>query len=114
MPGKGTPAMEEGLKKAFEKSLIILMGNKDFVTKKRPASYDATTHKWDRVWRAKFFYQEARTKSEQMGVKLKWIYKTVPDADHNNPKHALLASRYIARSPKNISRTMHGEKQKGL
>lgn len=111
---KGTPVTEEGLKKAFEKNLIILMGDKDFVTKTRPASYAATKHKWDRVWRAKFFYEEAKTRSEQMGVELNWIYKTVPDADHNNPKHALRASRYAAKSPKNISRKAHGEKQKSI
>jgi len=109
---KGSPVTEEGLKKAFEKNLIILMGDKDFVTKTRPASYAATKHKWDRVWRAKFFYKEAHTRSEQIGVEFNWIYKTVPDADHNNPKHALWASRYAAKSSKNISRKLHGEKQK--
>jgi hypothetical protein len=99
---KHTPVTEDGLKKAFEKNLIILMGEKDFVTEKRPASYAETTHKWDRVWRAQFFYEEAKTKSEQMEVKLNWIYKTVPGADHNNPKHSLWASKYAAKSQKNI------------
>ncbi|MHC4068315.1 MAG: hypothetical protein ACYS18_04090 [Planctomycetota bacterium] len=108
---KGTSVTEEGLKKAFEKNLIILMGSKDFVTKTRPASYAATKHKWDRVWRAKFFYEEAKTRSEQMEVELNWVYKTVPGADHNNPKHALWGSRYAAKAPKDISRKVHVEKQ---
>lgn len=109
---KGSPVTGEGLKKAFEKKLIILMGDKDFVTKTSPASYAATKHKWDRVWRAKFFYKEAHARSEQMGAEFNWIYKTVPDADHNNPKHALWASRYASKSSKNISRQLHGAKQK--
>jgi hypothetical protein len=111
---KGSPVTEEVLKKAFETKLIILMGSKDFVTKRRPTSYAATTHKWDRVWRAKFFYEEAKARSEQMGVDLNWIYKSVPNADHNNPKHALWASRYVAKSKRNISRKVLSEKQKPI
>jgi hypothetical protein len=111
---KSTSVTEEGLKKAFEKNLIILMGDKDLVTKTRPASYAETKHKWDRVWRAQFFYEEAKTRSEQMGVEFNWIYKTVPNADHNNPKHALWGSRYAAKSKKSISRKVNREKQKTI
>lgn len=108
---KGTVVTEDDLKKAFEKRLIILMGDKDFVTKIRPASYSETTHKWDRVWRAEFFYEQARTKSQEMGIELNWIYKTVPGADHNSPKHALRGSRYAAKSKKRIARKARREKQ---
>ena len=101
---KQTSVTEDGLKEAFKKHLIILMGEKDLVTMKRPASYAETTHKWDRVWRAKFFYEEAKAKAEQMQVDFNWTYKSVPGADHNNPKHALRASRYAAKSKKNIPR----------
>lgn len=107
---KGTLVTKEGLEKAFEKNLVILIGDKDFVTRTKPASYAATTHKWDRVWRAEFFYEEAETRSEQMRAELNWMYKTVPDADHNNPRHALWASRYIAKSQKYISSNVYGEK----
>ena len=109
---KGTPVTEEGLKKAFEKNLIVLMGDKDFVTKIKPTSYAETKHKWDRVWRAQFFYEETKARSEQMGVEFNWVYKSVPGADHNNPKHALWASRYIAKSSKNISRKLRSDKSK--
>ncbi len=99
---RSTPVTEDTLKKAFGKKLVILMGEKDFVSKIRPKSYAETTHQFDRLWRARFFYEEARTKSKELGVELKWIFRIVPDADHNNPKHALFASGYIAISEKNI------------
>lgn len=109
---KGTPVTKEDLKQAFDKYLIILMGDKDFVSRVRPASYTATTHKWDRVWRAKFFYEDAKKTSKEMGAKLRWTYRTVSGADHNSPRHAFLASRYAAKSPMTISRKVYGKKEK--
>jgi hypothetical protein len=101
---KGSPVTEEGLKKAFEKPLIVLMGEKDFVSETRPSSYGQTTHKWDRVWRAQFFFEAAQSKSAELGVDLKWRYIKVPGADHNNPRHSLQASVYVAKSATNIVR----------
>lgn len=101
----GTPVTEEILKQAFEKNLIILMGEKDFVSPTKPASYTAATHKWDRVWRAKFFFEEAKTKSEQIKVKLNWFYKTVPGADHNDPRHAAFGSQLAATSKKSLRKS---------
>ncbi len=90
-----TPLTDDTLKKAFGKELVILMGEKDFVSKVKPKSYEETTHSFDRLWRAIFFYDEAKSKAKELGVELKWIFKTVPNADHNNPKHAQFAIRYI-------------------
>ena len=98
-----SPVTEETLKKSFNKELIILMGDKDKVSKTSPPSYSQTMHKWDRVWRAKFFYKGAKAKAEQLGVKLNWLFKFVTDADHNDPKHALWGCRYAARSKKGLS-----------
>ena len=95
-----TGLTEETIKKAFGKELVILMGEKDFVSKIKPKSYEETTHKFDRLWRAMFFYDEAKLKSKELGVELKWIFKTVPNADHNNPKHAQYAIRYIMKPEK--------------
>lgn len=95
-----SPLTDEILKKAFEKQLIILMGEKDKVSKTMPASYIQTTHKWDRLWRARFFYKDAKTKSQQLGEEFNWLFKIVPGADHIDPKHALWASRYVAKSKK--------------
>lgn len=97
-----TSVTDDTLKKAFAKELIILMGEKDFVSKVRPKSYAETTHQFDRLWRAMFFYEESQLKAKELGAELKWIFKTVPDADHNNPKHAQFALRYILKSDKYI------------
>jgi hypothetical protein len=99
---KHSPVSEETLKKAFGKQLIILMGEKDFVSKIRPKSYAETTHQFDRLWRAMFFYEEAKSKSKELGVELNWIFKLVPDADHNDPPNFWVASALAAKSAKNI------------
>jgi hypothetical protein len=97
---RNSPLTEETLKKAFGKQLIILMGEDDKVSKKMPPSYSQTTHKWDRLWRAKFFYKEAKAKSQMLGTEFNWLFRIVPGADHIDPKHALWASRYVVKSPK--------------
>lgn len=95
---RNSPLTNDTLKQAFEKDLVILMGAKDKVSKEMPPSYAETTHKWDRLWRAKFFYKDAQSKAEELGVEMKWKFRLVANADHNNPAHAAWASGYIARS----------------
>lgn len=101
---KGSSVTEDGLKQSFSKDMIVLIGTKDFVTKVRPSSYEEVTESYDRLWRAQFFCEKAKATAEQMGAEFKWIYKTVPGANHNDSKHAKWGSRYAARSAKNISR----------
>jgi hypothetical protein len=98
-----TIATKQTVKKAFSKELIILMGSKDLMSKTMPKS-EEQMHKWDRVWRAKIFYKDAKEEAEKLGAEFNWRFQFVPNADHNNPKHALFGSRYIARSKKNIKR----------
>jgi hypothetical protein len=95
---KGTPIVKDDLKRSFEKELVILMGSKDFFNKQRPESYDKTTHKWDRLWRAKFFYKSATDISKELETELNWVFRIVPNADHNNPNHAIRAAQHIAMS----------------
>jgi len=102
---KNTAVTDDQLKKAFAKNLIILMGEKDFFTQTRPDTYDETTHKWDRLYRAEFFFQTAKENSKQLSADFNWLYRTVPNADHNNPRHAIWATRYIVKSPKTLRKT---------
>ncbi len=108
---RGTSATEQTVKQAFSKELIILMGKKDFVSKTMPKS-DDEMHKWDRVWRAKIFYKTVKEEAKRLGVEHNWRFQFVPNADHNNPKHALFGSRFIARSKKNIEKPKTTNDQK--
>lgn len=112
---KNTSVKEVSLKKSFKKKVIILMGEKDYVSKKMPNSYEETTEDWDRLWRAKFFFKESKAKAEAMGAEFNWRFVIVPGADHNNPNHALTANRYISISEKNIEmkREKEGIQPKG-
>jgi poly(3-hydroxybutyrate) depolymerase len=98
---KSLPLTQESVKKSFEKNMVILMGEKDFVSKTSPGSYAKATHKWDRLWRARFFYNDAKAEAGRLGAQFNWSFRIVPDADHNNPKHALFASGIIAASRRN-------------
>lgn len=98
---KNTGATEETLKKAFNKEMVILMGDKDFVSKtmpQTPAAFDP----YDRVWRARIFFACAKTESEKRQIPLHWTLRYVPGADHNDPKHAEFGSRLAAQSKKKL------------
>jgi hypothetical protein len=79
------------------------MSDKDLMSKTMPKSPDAF-HEWDRVWKAKVFYECAKEQAEKRGIELNWHYRTVPNADHNNPRHAQYGSKYAAASKKNLPR----------
>ena len=84
---KFTAVTEESLRKSFAKEMIILMGDRDFVSKTMPKSPDAF-HEYDRVWKAKVFYSTAKAEAEKRKVPLKWKFIFVPNADHNSRLHA--------------------------
>jgi len=98
---KNSSLTDEMLRKSFKKNLIILMGAKDNMSRETQKSY-FKSHKYDRLYRTRIFYSEAKSKAEQMGAEFNWVLRLVPNADHNDPKHALFSSRYVARSPKDI------------
>ena len=62
-------------------------------------------HKYDRIWKAKLFWQAAEKKAKELGIEHNWHFKFIPNADHNNPKHALWASKYAAKSKKNLPKS---------
>jgi predicted esterase len=94
---KFTAVTEESLRKSFSKEMIILMGEKDFVSKTMPKSPDAF-HEYDRVWKAKLFYDDAKAEAEKRKVDLNWRIKFVPNADHNSHLHAEYGSKLAANS----------------
>lgn len=99
---KNTPATEETLVKAFGKEMILLMGDKDLVSKTMPRTPEAF-HEYDRVWKARLFFDTAKKEASKRQIPLNWILRYVPGADHNDPKHAEFGSRLAARSKKTLA-----------
>jgi poly(3-hydroxybutyrate) depolymerase len=95
---KGTCVTEESLKKSFAKEMVILMGEKDLMSKTMPK--EGQFHEYDRVWKAKRFYVIAKAQAIKRQTAFKWLFKFVPNADHNSPLHAVHGSMLAARSKK--------------
>ena len=72
------------------------MGEKDFVSKTSPGSYEKATNNLDRLWKARFFYSDTKKQAQEMDTQFNWSLRIVPDAYHSDPKHALLGSQIIA------------------
>ena len=98
---KLTEATEETLKKAFKKQMVILMGDKDLVSKTMPKTPEAFDQ-YDRVWKARLFFACAKAESAKRQTPLNWTLRYVPGADHNDPKHAEFGSRLAAQSKKRL------------
>jgi predicted esterase len=94
---RGTGVTTESLKKSLQKRMIILMGDKDYVSKTMPKSPEAF-NQYDRVWMAKLFFQAAKKEAEKLNVKLNWTFQFVPNADHNSRLHDEYGSRFAANS----------------
>ena len=101
---KNTPATEENLVKAFQKEIIFLMGEKDLVSKTMPKTPESF-HEYDRVWKARFFFDAAKKEAAKRQAEFNWTLRFVPGADHNDPKHAEFGSRLAARSKKTLTAT---------
>ncbi len=93
---KGTYVTKESLKKSFAKEMVILMGARDLMSKTMPK--EGQFHEYDRVWMAKRFYGIAKAEALKLQTTFKWLFRLVPNADHNNPLHAEYGSAMAARS----------------
>jgi poly(3-hydroxybutyrate) depolymerase len=93
---KGTCATEESIKKSFSKEMMIMMGAKDLMSKTMPK--EGQFQQYDRVWKAKIFFQTAKTEAAKRQAIFNWRFMLVPDADHNNPVYAEIGSRLAANS----------------
>jgi len=93
---RGTCVTEESLRKSFDKEMILLMGAKDLMSKTMPK--EGQFHEYDRVWKARIFYQTVKNEFLKRQLTLKWHLRMVPNADHNNPIYAEIGSRMAARS----------------
>ena len=98
---KGTCVTEESLRKSFAKEMVILMGSKDLMSKMMPKG--GQFHEYDRIWKARVFYQTAKAEALKRQATFKWLFKLVPNADHNNPLHAEYGSILVSRSKKFFS-----------
>lgn len=98
---KFTPVTEETLKKALRKDLIILIGNRDRVSRTMPKSRDKL-HQYDRFWKGELFFETAQAESKKRKIELNWRVRTVPNADHNDVRHAQYGAKYAVTSEKNL------------
>jgi len=87
----------DSLAKSFSKNMIILMGERDLVSKTMPQT-ESSFDKYDRVWKAKRFFSIAKDQAQKLQVNLNWRFVFVPNADHINPAHAQYGSRLAANS----------------
>ena len=72
------------------------MGARDLMSKTMPK--EGQFHEYDRVWMAKRFYGIAKAEALKLQTTFKWLFRLVPNADHNNPLHAEYGSAMAARS----------------
>lgn len=96
-----TQETDEILRKAFKKEVVILMGEQDKVSKTMPKTPDALVD-YDRVWRAKIFFTEAKAQADKLQIPLNWKFMFVPGAHHNDAIHATYGSRLAAHSKRKI------------
>ncbi len=91
-----TCVTEESLRKSFAKGMVILMGAKDLMSKTMPK--EGQFHEYDRVWKARRFYKTAKAEALKRRTTFKWLFRLVPNADHNNPLHAKYGSMLASKS----------------
>jgi poly(3-hydroxybutyrate) depolymerase len=93
---KETCVTEESLVKSFNKEMIIMMGAKDIVSQTMPK--EGHFDQYDRVWKARIFFQSAREEAKKRSLILKWKFTLVPNVDHNHSIYAQIASNLVAKS----------------
>ncbi len=88
---------EDGLKAAFGKELVLLLGREDtdFTDPDLRNTPAAKRQGKNRLARGLTMYYVAKTNAAKMNAKLKWRVVAVEGADHNNAKMAPAAAKFI-------------------
>jgi len=95
---KASGIAEGDLKKAFEKRLLILVGNKDTNTnhkylKQSPQARAQGENRYERGYR---FYEIAQRESEKLHALLKWEFIVVQDVGHSSARMSKEASKKLS------------------
>jgi len=88
---------EDGLKAAFGKELVLLLGREDtdFTDPDLRNTPEAKRQGKNRLARGLTMYHVARTNAAKMNAELRWRVVTVEGADHDNAKMAPTAAKFI-------------------
>ncbi len=88
---------EDGLKAAFGKKLVLLLGREDtdFTDPDLRNSPEAKRQGKNRLARGLTMYYVAKTNAAKMSAELKWRVVVVEGADHDNVKMAPAAAKFI-------------------
>lgn len=84
---KDTPIKQTDLKKAFEKKLVLLLGELDNEQETGGTllhSISANEQGGHRLERGKYFYNFSKDKAKNLGAKYNWKVKIVPNIGHNH------------------------------
>ncbi len=90
----GSGATVDGLRRALQKKLIVLLGEKDR-DPRHPSlnrSSQAMKQGEHRFARGETFFTTAKNQAEKLGVRVEWELKTVADAAHDNTAMARAAA----------------------
>ena len=88
---------EDGLKAAFGKELVLLLGREDtdFTDPDLRSTPEAKRQGKNRLARGLTMYYVAKTNAAKMNAELRWRVVAVEGADHDNAKMAPTAAKFI-------------------
>ncbi len=95
---KNTPIAQESLKNAFEKKLVVFLGELDNENEAGGTFLRSTTadkQGFHRLERGKNFYRESKALAEKLKMEFNWDLVIVPDVGHNHQRMGDAAAMYL-------------------
>lgn len=94
---KGTPVDAAALRRAFARSVVVLLGEADTDPNHHSLRHtpEADAQGLYRFARGQFFFARARAEAAALPVPLHWILATAPGIEHVNKAMAPFAVRYL-------------------
>jgi hypothetical protein len=95
---KNTPIAQESLKDAFEKELVVFLGELDNENETGGTFLRSTTadkQGLHRLERGKNFYRESKALAEELRLEFNWNLVIVPNVGHNHQKMGNAAAKYL-------------------
>ncbi|AVS89318.1 alpha/beta hydrolase [Paracidovorax avenae] len=92
---------DEDLKRAFERPVVLLLGDKDVNPNhpNLPTDPEAQAQGPYRYARGRYFYDKALAAATRLGVPLRWRLQTVPGVAHSNHGMAAAAIKIMRQDP---------------
>ena len=95
---KGLPANKQSLQQAFNKNLVVFLGEHDNENEKGGTLLRSTTadkQGLHRLARGQYFYEYAKATADTLGFEFNWKLEVVPKTGHNHRKMGDAAGRYL-------------------